>query len=169
MPGYVIHVAVAQEYIKKHKIKDNIEEFIEGTVEPDFVKPKSLSHYGKSPAYTNLKKYLENNVLDSNFQKGFFLHLITDYLFYNYYLDRFVREDMYNDYDILNGKLIEKYNVKLPERTKEFVFYKEGQTKILNFELACKVIDEISSLNMEDIEKEVKENVNKWNIYKKLI
>ena len=35
MPGYVIHIAVAQEYQKKHHCKCSIE-FIKGTVAPDF-------------------------------------------------------------------------------------------------------------------------------------
>lgn len=169
MPGYVIHVAVAQEYLKKHKNNENKEEFVKGTIEPDLIKPKSLSHYGKSPAYTNLKKFLESNEIETSFQKGFFLHLITDYLFYNHYLDKFSREDIYNDYDILNAKLIEKYNVQLPEKVKQYVFNKEGTTKILSEELACKVIDEISNLKMEDIQKEVLEDNEKWTTYKNLI
>lgn len=169
MPGYVIHVAVAQEYLRKHKNSENVKQFVEGTVEPDFVKPKSLSHYGKSPAYTNLKNFLDNNEINSSFQKGFFVHLITDYLFYNHYLEKFSREDIYNDYDILNGKLIKKYNVELPERTKENVFFKDGETKILSFELACKVIDEVSNLDIETVRKEVLENKEKWTKYKNLI
>lgn len=169
MPGYVIHVAVAQEYLKKHKNNENKEEFVKGTIEPDLIKPKTLSHYGKSPAYTNLKKFLESNEIETSFQKGFFLHLITDYLFYNHYLDKFSREDIYNDYDILNARLIEKYNVQLPEKVKQYVFNKEGITKILSEELACKVIDEISNLKMEDIQKEVLEDNEKWTTYKNLI
>lgn len=169
MPGYVIHVAVAQEYLRKNKSKENAEQFIKGTVAPDLIKPKSLSHYGKSPAYTNLNNFLLNNKLDTSFQKGFFLHLITDYLFYNHYLNKFSKEFIYDDYDILNKELIEKYNVKLPEEVLDNVFFKEGDTKILSFELACKIIDEISSYDINDIEKELKNNDLKWNTYKNLI
>lgn len=39
MPGYVIHIAVAQEYQKKHHCKCSIE-FIKGTVAPDFTDDK---------------------------------------------------------------------------------------------------------------------------------
>lgn len=46
MPGYVIHVAVAQEYLKKHKnVKEDYDEFINGTIYPDSVSDKSLTHY----------------------------------------------------------------------------------------------------------------------------
>lgn len=171
MPGYVIHVAVAQEYIKKRKIKgkEEIEQFIKGSVAPDLVKPKSLSHYGKSPAYTSLKEFLLNNKLDTSFQKGFFLHLITDYLFYNYYLDNYSKEFIYDDYDILNEDLIHKYDVILPKEVCDYVFFKKGVTKILNMELACKIIDEVSSCDIEKIVEEVGKDDPKWSTYKKLV
>ena len=114
MPGYIIHIAIAKEYAKKHKDgNENIKEFIVGTIQPDLVKPKSESHYGKSPAYTNLKKYLENNKIDNSFKRGEFLHLIADYLFYNFYLDKIDKEIIHNDYDILNNELIKKYSVEI--------------------------------------------------------
>jgi len=170
MPGYVIHVAIAQEYIKKHNNKkENNIEFIKGVIYPDSISPKSESHYGKSPAYTDLKRFLENNEIKDSFSKGKFLHLITDYLFYNYYLEFFSKQDMYNDYDILNEKLIRKYNVKLPKEVREYVFFKDGDTKILNMFLACKIIDEISSMDIEIVEKEVMKDEEKWKYYKNIV
>ena len=50
MPGYVIHIAIATQYIKKHNNIKNEEEFIKGTIYPDSVSEKKLTHYGKSPA-----------------------------------------------------------------------------------------------------------------------
>ena len=108
MAGYVIHIAVAQEYLKKHREKYN-RDFILGAVIPDLTKDKSKTHYGKSPAYTNLKNFLLSNNLDSELNKGKFIHLITDYLFYNYYLDNFTKAELHNDYDLSNRKIIEKY------------------------------------------------------------
>ena len=84
MPGFVIHLAIGQEYLRKQN-KNYSEEFQKGIVAPDFIDDKSKTHYGKSPRYTNLEKFLDNNKIDTDFNKGFFLHLITDYLFYNYY------------------------------------------------------------------------------------
>lgn len=171
MPGYIIHIAIAKEYTKKHKGEnENIKEFIDGTIQPDLVKPKSESHYGKSPAYTNLKKYLENNKIDDSFKRGEFLHLIADYLFYNFYLDKIDKEIIHNDYDILNSELIEKYKIEyIPNCIKNNIFFKKGKTKILEKKLILKVIDEISSLNIYEVEKEVNENNIKWNSYKNLI
>lgn len=170
MPGYVIHVAIAQEYMRKHNNKkENYQEFVKGVIMPDLIRPKSESHYGESPAYTNLKKFLNNNSIDNSLNRGKFLHLIADYLFYNFYLENFSKEYIYNDYDILNMSLIEKYNVELPEIAKDSVFFKEGKTKVLSLELAHKVIDEISELDIDNVKVEVLNDDKKWNTYKNLI
>lgn len=39
MAGYLIHIIIGEEYIKKH-IVENEEEFIKGTIYPDSVKIK---------------------------------------------------------------------------------------------------------------------------------
>lgn len=168
MPGYVIHLAVAQEYLKKHE-QEYSENFIIGSIEPDFTIDKSKTHYGKSPAYTSLKSYLETNKIDTDFQKGYFLHLVTDYLFYNYYLDEIKKPQIYNDYDMTNNPLIEKYKIALPDKVKEKVLFKRGTPQILTFSLACQIIDEVSELELEKIEEEVRNNIAKWNYYKKLV
>lgn len=101
--------------------------------------------------------------IDNSFNRGYFLHLITDYLFYNRYLE-FFSKDTYNDYDITNGPLIKKYNVNLPESIKNKCFFKEGETKVFSLNLAEKVIDEVSDLDIDLIEKEIKDNPDddKW-------
>ena len=46
MPSFLVHIAVAKEYMRKHKNDvDNEEEFIKGTVEPDFTDNKYETHY----------------------------------------------------------------------------------------------------------------------------
>lgn len=168
MAGYIIHIAVAQEYLRKNKKKyDN--NFIKGSILPDITDDKSKTHYGKSPAYTNLKKFLLSNNLSNSLNKGIFIHLITDYLFYNYYLDTFSKKYIYDDYDKSNKHLIEKYNVKVLDEVKDSVCFKEGEMKILNFTLIYKIIDDISSLKLEQVKKEVLENNKKWIFYKNIV
>ena len=174
MAGYVIHLAVAEEYLKKHNnIKEDYNEFIKGVIYPDSVTDKSLTHYGIKSSKVILRDFLQENEIKDSYMRGYFLHLVTDYLFYNKYLEKFSK-DIYNDYDILNKDLIEKYNIKLPKEILDSVFYKKGQTKILSMELAIKIIDEISDLDLNVIEKEIRENPNdekwlniNWNIWKK--
>lgn len=165
MAGYVIHLAIAEEYLKKHKdVKEDYDEFIKGVIYPDSVTDKSLTHYGIKSSKVILKDFLQDNEINNSYMRGYFLHLITDYLFYNKYLEKFTK-DIYNDYDILNKKLIEKYNVVLPENIQNNVFYEDGETKILTMELAIKIIDEISDLNLNAVEKEIRKNPNdeKWS------
>ena len=168
MAGYIIHIAIAQEYLRKNK-KEYDEDFIKGAILPDMTDNKSKTHYGKSPAYTNLKEFLLSNDLSDSLSKGKFLHLITDYLFYNYYLDTFSKKDIYDDYDKSNKHLIEKYNVRVLDEVRDSVFFKYGEMKILNFPLIYKIIDEISSLKLEQVKKEVLENNKKWNFYKNIV
>lgn len=168
MPGYVIHIAIAQEYLRKNK-KEYSEDFIKGTIAPDMIKPKSESHYGKSPAYTELNKFLLNNKLDSDYIKGYFLHLVADYLFYNKYLDRIEKDQIHNDYDCINKELIEKYNIKILDSIKDKVYYKNDEPKIVTLELACRVIDEISELDLKQVEEEARNDNDKWKQYKKLV
>ena len=88
MPGYVIHLAIAEEYLRKHsEKKEDYKEFINGVIEPDGVKDKSLTHYGPKSSKSNLAEYLKVNNIDNSFSRGYFLHLLTDYLFYNRYIE----------------------------------------------------------------------------------
>ena len=168
MPGYVIHIAIAQQYLKKHKLNYS-KEFIRGSIMPDLTNDKSKSHYGKSPAYTNLKSFLLENDLNSDIEKGKFLHLITDYLFYNHYLEVFSKPEIYDDYDISNKILIEKYDVQLIDEVKDTVKFKSGNLKILSYPLLFKMIDEVSKLDLEEVKNEVMNNNNKWNNYKNIV
>ncbi len=168
MPGYVIHLAIAKEYLRKNKKEPN-KNFLEGTIAPDLTTDKSKTHYGKSPAYTNLGKYLEKNNIENDYDKGFFLHLIADYLFYNRYLKKLEKPQIYKDYDYTNKSIIEKYDIEVLDSIKNKVFFEEGIPVNITLDLLYKMIDEVSSLNLEEIIAEVKNNDIKWNTYKKLV
>lgn len=168
MPGYVIHLAVAEKYIEKHKSKnENYYEFIEGVIYPDSTKIKSETHYGEKSSQSNVYEFLKEHELNNSFERGYFLHLLTDYLFYNRYIDT-ISNEIYSDYDILNDKLIEKYNVKLPEKVKNTVSSKEGELKILSMELLDKLIEEISNYDLDKLSIEIKKEPLKWTRMRKL-
>lgn len=167
MPGYVIHLAVAKEYLNKNK-EINENEFIEGVIYPDSVKDKSLTHYGKGSSYTNLFKFLTHKDINTIFNRGYFLHLLTDYLFYNRYIDTFSK-DIYNDYDLLNRKLIEKYDLKIPDKIKDSVFFKkEGELKILSMEIIDNLVRDISIMNINELAKEILKDPEKWTKIREL-
>lgn len=168
MAGYVIHLAVAESYIKKHEddIKD-YNRFIEGVIFPDSVSDKSITHYGQKSSKTDLKAFLEDNKIDNDYNKGYFLHLVTDYIFYNKLL-KYFSKDIYNDYDILNEKLQKKFNVTLPENIKDKVFYKEGKTKVLKLENIIKFIEDVSDYKLDEIKERILDNDNYWLEIKEL-
>ena len=168
MPGYIIHISVANEYMRKNpnEIKD-YSKYIDGVIFPDSVEDKSLTHYGEKSSKVNLKKFLEENEIEDDDNKGYFMHLVTDYLFYNKFLDCFSK-DIYNDYDILNLKLQERFNIKLPNMIRDKVFYKDGETKILELDSVLKFIDDTSNYKLNNIREMVLDNDKEWTEFKVL-
>lgn len=172
MPGFVIHLATANEYIKKHKNEiKNKHDFFQGCIYPDMTtkEGKKQTHFGESSAAVVLRNFFSSFDINTDYNKGYFLHLVTDYIFYNKLLPH-TSKDIYNDYDILNRYLIEKYNVPICDSIKDKVFFKEGQTKILSKELAEITIDKASANNLESIKKEIlsTDYIEKWDLIKKL-
>ena len=105
MPGYVIHLAIAEMYLKKHNDKkEDYNEFIEGVIYPDSTKIKSETHYGDKSSESNLYEFLKEHELKNSFEKGYFLHLLTDYLFYNRYIDT-ISEKIYREYKAVSKNL----------------------------------------------------------------
>lgn len=163
MAGYVIHLAVGEEYIRKHPNEiNNYEDFIEGVIYPDSVTDKSLTHYGPTSSQVNLKRFFADKDINTDFNKGYCIHLITDYLFYNKFLTVFSSNYIYNDYDILNKELESKFKVKIPLKVRNKVFYSTGETKILNLKDTIKFIEETSSNNINDIKKAVLNENKNW-------
>ena len=141
--------------------------FIEGVIFPDSISDKSITHYGEKSSKTDLKAFLEDNKIDNDYNKGYFLHLVTDYIFYNKLL-KYFSKDIYNDYDILNEKLQKKFNVTLPENIKDKVFYKEGKTKVLKLENIIKFIEDVSDYKLDEIKERILDNDNYWLEIKEL-
>lgn len=163
MAGYVIHLAVGEEYLRNYpnEIKKH-EDFIEGIIYPDSVTDKSLTHFGPKSSQPNLKEFFNKRDINEDFDKGYFLHLVTDYLFYNKFLSIFSKKYIYTDYDILNKELQEMFQVKIPEQVKDKVFYETGKTKILNLEETIEFIRKTAKYNLNDIKKAVLRGDKFW-------
>ncbi len=129
MPSFNIHLAVAVKYSQSHKI-ENKEEFFRGNIDPDLVKDKSISHYTGMRDKNHLRQYvfekvrlnefLKKNKVETDYEKGVFLHLATDFIFYQEILtDEYLTkvdfdemiQDLYYTYRITNPYLEEKYNI----------------------------------------------------------
>ncbi len=137
MPSHQIHLAIAKKYIEKHEVEDK-EAFIEGSIAPDFVKPKEISHYtipsSKEDLYEHLKakvdlnRFLRENEIKTDYDKAVLLHLMTDRIFFTeFFSEEFLKhtnyheftEDLYTSYSQTNGYLEEKYHIILKEELAE--------------------------------------------------
>ena len=138
-----MHLAVAKLYLKNHPEED-VDEFVKGSIEPDLVpyNEKGRSHYGIHAAWSNPAKYLQENGknIENSRKRGYFLHLVTDYLFYHVLtniddivtkqdleeisikknVDEVVarpnidewRKNQRNDFSILEGEIEDKYEIQ---------------------------------------------------------
>ena len=181
MPGFNIHLAVAKRYMKKHidEIKES-KKFLNGSIRPDLnenmTEPcdnKFKTHYGLMGSRndgkfeTDIYKFLQDSKIDieQDFYKGYLLHLLTDYYFYNYYFNKELleviknKDTFHSDFDCTNKMLEEKYEIELPESIKKFTGYKNEKTKYIDVQKLVNFIEQISEINLsEEIELINKKN-----------
>lgn len=129
MASFDIHLAIARKYITKHNEIINKEDFVKGNIAPDLVENKTISHYTGDVDYNDLiayledkvhlEKYLKETIIDTDYERGVFLHLLTDYLFFNELFSKeyisntnyhTFRKDLYYSYNVTNEYLRTKYD-----------------------------------------------------------
>lgn len=172
MPGYIIHIAIANEYIKKHQeeIKDT-KAFIKGTIAPDLSNNKYESHYGnyaeKHVGLSNFMKQIEIDI-NSDYGKGYFLHLIADELFYHntfkkekMYVQKNHLKTFYHDYDCLNKEIFKEYEIKdIPDEAKKHAKEVNEKPELLDFARVKKFIDTLSKISIKEQINEINKNGN---------
>jgi len=142
MPGFTIHIAIAKEYAKKHEKEiKNMDEFIEGSIAPDYIPienkdiNKSQTHYGKWGDWARddqiiyLDKFLQDEKVDlsRDYWKGYFIHLLTDDYFDRIYFREEAKQAKKNhdtfhtDYDCLNAEMIKRYHLEVMEKIKKYM------------------------------------------------
>ena len=145
MASSMIHIAVANEINKK--LKRNSQQLLIGTIAPDISKHigenKVKSHFldNEDGDIPNIDKFLNKykNYLNDDFVLGYYIHLLTDYLWFKYFMTKISDNNyitkldgtkvkcngrmlilyLYNDYTNMNIKLIDEYNLDLK------IFYNE--------------------------------------------
>lgn len=129
MPSLHIHYAVSKRYLEKMG-KEMDSDFIEGTFAPDTAFDKDASHYSGKRDTSNLIQYLKDKIqlneyvkdhtIDSFYDRAYFLHLVTDYLFFTEFIDKnYLKrvsyqtfcKDLYYTYNVTNPYLIKKYDL----------------------------------------------------------
>ena len=192
MPSFSIHLAVAQKYLEKNKNVKNENDFFKGAIAPDFTDDKVKTHFSGHVDKNDLLLCLRNKVLlydflkqtkiDNDYNLGIFLHLLTDYLFFNgFFKEEFVSnisyddftKRLYNSYDLLDGHMQEKYNLGfeyLTQEMQENILEKRKQTNVNNLKIESIIneeqIDEfinfVSSIDLQDYAKKIL--LNKKNV-----
>lgn len=174
-----IHLAVVKCYLKKHPELD-YEKVIAGTLYPDATDDKDQSHYTDSNrgednvshirSKVNLYSFLEDHQNLNDFEIGWFLHLVTDYLFFEecfsttYLLENSYEDfcrDLYFAYDHLNLYLSEIYHIEKDDYKaypSELYPGRPYEDCILPKEMINSFIKRVSNLNLEEYVKKIREN-----------
>lgn len=95
MASLMLHLVVAEQYSKLNTLSEKVE-FLKGNLSPDLCEDKEAGHFVEDKPYktyvesikerVDLKKFCSKVSLDSDFNKGYFFHLVVDYVFYKLYL-----------------------------------------------------------------------------------
>lgn len=171
-----IHLAVAKKYLENNRGLD-YEKVIAGTLYPDAAEDNDKSHYTDSKrgndnlshirTKVNLYAFLKDHQELNDFEIGWFLHLVTDYLFFSkcftkeYLLTSSYEDfckDLYYAYDHLNLYLSEKYNI-LEKDYKSYPSEYFGGVPysdcILPKEMIDEFIEEVSQIDMKEYIKKI--------------
>ncbi|MBR1926106.1 MAG: hypothetical protein IJ837_04595 [Clostridia bacterium] len=189
MPSLTIHLAVGMEYLKNFEIL-NKEMFLDGVMAPDLLGrqgkvQKRQAHFSDKcsdfatfqkacESYVNLYSYLSKKDIKNDYDRGYFLHLLTDYLFYTKFVfeqvfkkDKTIDENsycpkfFYDDYNCVDKHIEAKYNVnnsKNPWAGKG----EEGEPKYLKKTDLYKFIDLCSKIDLEKLREKVLTNKDDW-------
>lgn len=177
MPSFNIHLAVGKCYCDKNNY--SYSSYFKGLLDPDIICDKN-THYSGVRDKNKILECLENKVnlywfvsenkLDDDYSKAYFLHLITDYLFFNYYMDKEYLlsvgydtfcKDLYYSYDLTNKYLETQYCLDYPMYKQEILnsihhdlrekkIQKKKYKNILPFGQLDSFIKTVSNINLEN-------------------
>lgn len=171
MASLMIHLLIGQQYCKNQHIED-IDAFLEGNLAPDMVKNKAPTHFSKTErnaTYTlsilnkvDLPRFCRETKVFDDYHKGVFLHLLTDYIYFNKYLintpnyrkfddhDQLkIRDTLYRDYHRVNKWLMEKYpELKLELIPDDMKTTRDDEMEIISKYAISKIIEYCSNVNL---------------------
>lgn len=186
MPCLAMHLAVAKEYLRKNPGENeeefmlgtiapdidmpDIDKYING-VNTD----KNSHHFGENYNTTdaieymrrkvNFDKFFACNDLSTSFLRAYFLHLICDYKFFGEYVTHKdivgktfneIRDKGYADYNRITPKLVEKYDLVIPDCIKKIVSgHSDGELEIINEEKVYKFIEDMSNIDINDFKNNI--------------
>lgn len=173
MASLMVHMVIGQEYCRKNTI-DNVDEFLKGNLFPDLCSDKEKAHgvekINKPDDYdeairnrVNLIKCCKEQDITSDFNKGIFLHLLTDYYFYNEYMLKLgsyksikdktyiiMNKLVYDEYARVANVLLENFeNVRLDLLPDFACVVDKNDMKLFTKEGILSVVDKCSRFDLE--------------------
>ena len=137
MPSVSAHMVVAYEVGKKLNLTSD--DYLRGNLLPDIL-DKKVSHYrikGNIYKIPNIKYFLENFDMNNDLNIGYLVHLLLDKYYVGNYLEKyyfnedvFINNMIYDDYDYINNKLINEFNLNIEEL--ERILSKKYNMDIIN-------------------------------------
>ena len=160
MPSLVMYLAIAKKYMEKHP-EENEEEFIEGILAPDrrrnLTSEMAKLHYGEKTSHRpDLNRYYHEQGLESSYNRGYFLNLLTDYLFYNRYLQEY-SADIFYDFKRMNKRIEDKYDVHVPKELESRMDYEDGELKIVDEKSVYKFINAVGNIDLARYREHINE------------
>ncbi|MBQ8534200.1 MAG: zinc dependent phospholipase C family protein [Bacilli bacterium] len=162
MASAIIHLAVAKKLLDYIKV-ENKKDYLLGSIAPDISKQigssKVSSHFliKTKPDVPNIQMFINKypNFINNSFDLGYFVHLYTDKLWFDGFLEHFIynnsiklldgtiiettKEEMqnmiYSDYTNMNIELIDKYEIDLSLFYEEFQIPKTNILEIPTYRL----------------------------------
>ncbi len=182
MPSYGIHRAVGVVSAKYNRIKD-FASFMDGVVEPDVISDlggqnKVATHFGYEPkeklrvkndfkSKSNLYAYLTTCNPKTEQEMGYFLHLVTDHLWFYRFLYRhemerlYTKKKLYHDYACVAFEVENVY--KVSDGNPPLFWDYIDEEPILFSRLGMhKFIDYCGKLNLKQLAKQILEAKQHW-------
>lgn len=181
MACLAIHIAIAKQYLKNNP-QENSQDFLIGAYLPDIAEDSVKSHFGKTGVFLSIKEMYNAKIdikkcaealdITNSLNRAMFLHLVTDYMFYNFIYSKQleqikptqIKRLLYEDFNIITYYIINKYKITIPEQISNLVKSKEGELSLRFFDY--KNIDNfimfMSKLNLYDCKKQI---VNNYDIF----
>lgn len=182
MASLVLHQIIGEMYCKLNSI-DNKDQFLSGNIAPDILHDKDKRHYkdqieniysylDAAKDRVNLTTFCNANDINNDYNLGYFLHLVTDFIFYNILImDNPKFKDfcnapykessakMYKEYDRISYYLLSQYPhtdiSKLPHKATQTL---NEKLQILNEIELIKFINTCSNINLESLYNQIINN-----------
>ncbi len=184
-----LHLQIAYEYCKNNSGLE-LGVYFWGAILPDIAKDKTLAHYGTHTTSLSVKEQLNAKIdiikcikslnLNEEEDRAVFLHLLTDYVYYNYlYIERSknlsvvkVLSAINNDSGTMTNEILKNYHFQLPEEYSYLLVPKQndGTYQLFKGEKLNMFAKVLSSVDIDDCVAQILKDKNKFlnNIIKQI-